>query len=149
MFRFTTSCMALALGLTAVGADAANFCIAVSGGFGNGGYTYIAPGFAQPARNQCAPWAGFTKAGSTQVYISNGTACVSGNGAAMDLSIFSTDPPAVGTNPGSVTYNSIELCLTSCAFTSQDTGSNSSGLAGGIAEKVPCTGLLNLPENHD
>ena len=149
MFRFTTSFMALALGLTPIGADAANFCIAVAGGFGNGGYTYIAPGFTQPAQNQCAPWSGFTKAASTVVLISNGTACVSNNGAAMDLSIFSTDPDFVGTSPSTVTYNSIKLCLTSCAFTSQDRGSNSSGLGGGIAEKVPCTGLLKLPENHD
>jgi hypothetical protein len=148
MLRFTTSLMALALGLAPVGADAANFCLAVNGGFGNGGHTFIAPGFTLPAPNQCAAWSGFTKAASTVVLISNGTGCVSSNGAAMDLSIFSTDTDFFGSGPTSFAFDTIKLCLTSCAFTSQDISSQGS-LGGGIVEKVPCTGLLKLPENHD
>jgi hypothetical protein len=150
MFRFKTSFMVLALGLTTpINAYAAGFCVAVNGGFDHGGYTYIAPDFTLPAKNHCEAWAGFVKTGATVILNSHGSGCVSNNGAVLDLSIFSTDPDFVGTSPSTVTYNSIKLCLTSCAFTSQDRGSNSSGLGGGIAEKVPCTGLLKLPENHD
>jgi hypothetical protein len=52
--------------VSAAGADrpvysyAANFCIAVNGGFGNGGMTFIGPSFAVPAKGTCTPWAGFT-----------------------------------------------------------------------------------------
>jgi hypothetical protein len=148
MFRFKTSFVALALGLiTPTGADAANFCLAVNGGFGNGGYTFVAPGFAVPAKNQCAAFSGFTKAGSTVVLISNGTGCVSNNGARFDLSIFSTNIDFLG--PGVFAFDTIRLCLTSCRFTSDDISSNSS-LGGGFPEQVPCTpNLLTIPANHD
>ena len=52
MFRFKTPIIVLALGLTApIYAYAANFCVAVNGGFGSGGTSYIAPVFTVPAKN--------------------------------------------------------------------------------------------------
>ena len=147
--RFKTSFMALALGLiTPVGADAANFCLAVNGGFGHGGYTYVAPSFTVPAINQCAAWSGFTKTGATTILISNGSACLSNSGRALNLSIFSTDPFFFGTGATNFAWDSILLCLTSgCPFSSQDT--SSSVLGGGNAQQVACTpSLLKLPENH-
>jgi hypothetical protein len=150
MFRFKTSFMVLALGLTTpINAYAAGFCVAVNGGFDHGGYTYIAPDFTLPAKNHCEAWAGFVKTGATVILNSHGSGCVSNNGAVLDLSIFSTDPDFFGAGPTSFAWDSIDLCLTSCLFTSQDTSSQSS-LGGGIAEEVPCTAsLLKLPENHD
>jgi hypothetical protein len=110
MFRFKTPLMALALGLiTPISADAANFCLAVNGGFGHGGYTYVAPSFTVPAINQCAAWSGFTKTGTTVVLISNGTGCVSNNGARLDLSIFNTDWMFFGIGNNSFALDTIEL----------------------------------------
>ena len=152
MFRFTTSFMALALGLTPIGADAAGFCIAVNGGFGGGGYTFVAPGFTLPAKNQCAAWSGFTKTASTVILISNGTGCLSNSGRVLNLSIFSTDPQFFGVGPAQYAWDSIEMCptgVTGCPLTGQDTSSTNT-LGGGIAEEVTCTAsLLRLPEMHD
>ena len=74
MFRFKTAFMVLALGLVApICAYAANFCVAVNGGFGRGGTSYIAPAFTLPAKNNCAAWSGFTKTATTVIAISTGT----------------------------------------------------------------------------
>ena len=153
MFRFKTLFMVLALGLiTPIGAYAATFCIAVNGGFGHGGYTFIAPNLTLPTANQCAAWSGYTKTASTVILISNGTVCRSNSGKVLDLSIFSTDPDFFGIGAQQYAWDSIEMCptgVTGCPFTSQDTSSNNA-LGGGIAEEVTCTaGLLLLPQTHD
>ena len=128
MFRFTTSFMALALGLTTpISADAAGFCVAVNGGFGHGGYTYIAPDFTLPAKNHCEAWAGFAKTGvhrhphTRTVRVAFPTAV-----AVLDLSIFSTDPDFFGVGPTQYAWDSnrdVSTGVTSCPFTSQDTSS--------------------------
>jgi hypothetical protein len=91
---------------------------------------------------------GFTKAGATTILISNGSACLSNSGRALNLSIFSTDPYYFGGSPTSFSWDSILLCLTSgCPFSSLDT--SSSVLGGGSAQQVACTpSLLKLPEYH-
>lgn len=69
---------AVAFGLIAPdAAKAANFCIAVNGGVGHGGTSYVGPSFALPAAGKCAAWAGFTKTAVTVIAIGSGTGCVS------------------------------------------------------------------------
>jgi hypothetical protein len=62
MFRFRTSHLILVLGLVAPAASyGADYCIAVNGGFGNGGTSHIGKGFAVPAPANCRPWSGFRR----------------------------------------------------------------------------------------
>src|SRR6516162_8175696 len=77
-------------------AVASNFCVAVNGGFGSGGTSYIAPAFTLPAKNNCAAWSGFTKTATTVIAISNGTGCLASDGRVLTLSIFNTDPLFIG-----------------------------------------------------
>ena len=62
MFRFKATPLLLLLGLVApmqsfAAAPAeAPYCIAVSGGFGNGGSTFVARNFSLPAASKCTPW---------------------------------------------------------------------------------------------
>ena len=145
--------MVLTLGLiTPVSAYAAGFCVAVNGGFGGGGYTFIATGFTLPAKNQCAAWSGFTKTASTVILISNGAGCLSNSGKVLNLSIFSTDPQFFGVGPAPYAWDSIEMCptrITGCPLTGQGPRSTNT-LGGEIAEEVTCTAsLLLLPQTHD
>lgn len=151
MFRFTTQFVVLALGLIApVCGYAASFCVAVDGGFGSGGTSYIAPAFTLPAKNHCTAWSGFTKTATTVIAISTGTGCLSGSGKALTLSIFNTDPEFFG--PGTVASDQIQLCpngVTGCPITGQDVGSFG-GTSGTTAVQQSCTAsLLKLPQTHD
>ena len=120
--------------------------MAVNGGFGKGGTSYIAPTFALPAANHCAPWSGFTKTASTVIAISNGTGCLSKSGKVLTLSIFNTDPPFFGA--GSAVSDQVQLCptgITGCPISGQDQGN-----FGGSAAQQTCTAaLLTLPDTHD
>jgi hypothetical protein len=124
---------------------AANYCIAVSGGFGSGGTSFIAPGFTLPAAGKCKPWAGFTKTASTVVVFSSGTGCISSDGKVLTVSVSSTDPSYFGSTPGS---DQIQLCpagVTGCQISGEDFGS-----FGGPAKPQTCTTkLLSLPAIHD
>ena len=146
MFRFKTPALVLALGLAPICAHAANFCVAVNGGFGNGGTSYVAPAFKLPAANHCAAWSGFTKTASTVIAIATGTGCLSSNGQVLTLSIFNTDPEFLG--EGAAVSDQIQLCpsgVASCPITGQDFGNFS-----GSAVQQPCTAsLVTLPETHD
>ncbi len=146
MLRLTRS-MALVFGLTAPAcAYAANFCIAVGGGFGNGGTSFIAPAFKVPAANHCAAWAGFTKTASTVVAFANGTGCLASGGKVLTFSIFNTDPSFFGA--GASVSDQIVLCPTGtsdCPVTGQDTGN----FSGSAAEQTCTSSLLTLPQSHD
>lgn len=147
MFLSATRLSVLVLGLTAPAYTyAANFCIAVNGGFGNGGTSYIGPNFKLPAGNHCAPWAGFTKTASTVIAFANGSGCLSGNGKVLTLTFFNTDPQFFG--PGASASDQIQLCptgVTGCSISGQDTG-----YFNGPAAEQSCTGsLLTLPQTHD
>jgi hypothetical protein len=147
MFRCKTPLMVLALGLIApICAYAANFCVAVNGGFGTGGTSYIAPAFTLPAANNCTPWSGFTKTATTVIAISTGTGCLSKSGKVLTLSIFNTDPQFFG--DGTAVSDQIQLCpkgVTGCPIAGQDFGN-----FGGTAVQQTCTArLLNLPQTHD
>ena len=147
MFRFKTLFLVLALGLIApICAYAANFCVAVNGGFGKGGTSFVAPAFTLPAKDGCTAWSGFTKTGSTVIAIATGTGCVANEGKVLTLSIFNTDPAFFGA--GSAVSDQIVLCptgVTGCPVSGNDQG-NFSGTA---AEQTCDFTLLNLPVTHD
>src|SRR5580693_2169175 len=69
-----------------------SFCIAVNGGFGSGGTTFVEPGFTVPAANKCTQWSGFTKTASTVILNTSGAACLSSTGKTLTVSVFSADP---------------------------------------------------------
>ncbi len=75
-FRFKKAHLLLALGLMApfpsFAASPAPYCVAVNGGFGNGGTTFVARNFTLPAASKCSPWTGYTKTASTVVAITGG-----------------------------------------------------------------------------
>jgi len=121
------------------------FCIATAGGFGNGGTTFVAPGFTVPAENKCTSWSGFTKTGSTVILNTNGAACLSTTGKTLTVSVSSADPAFLGTNPAS-DY----ILLTRASSTGTFSGGTDQGEFAGSADQVTCTpGLLLLPDIHD
>jgi hypothetical protein len=146
MFRFRTVHIFVALGLIAPTCIyAANFCVAVNGGFGNGGTSYVAPNFTLPAGRHCVPWSGFTKTASTVIAISTGTACLSGNSKVLTLSIFNADPDSFGAGMSVSDY--VELCpegVSGCPITGRDQGN----FAGSAAEETCTNTLLQLPVTH-
>lgn len=147
MLHFKTPYLALCLGfITPVSAFASNFCVAVDGGFGNGGTSFIGTGFAMPDPNACKPWMGFTKTGATVIGTASGTGCLSNSGQVLTLSIFNTDPANFGT--GKAVVDQIRLCPNSvadCPITGNDQGNFS-----GSAVQQTCTNaLLKLPVDHD
>jgi hypothetical protein len=123
----------------------APFCIATAGGFGNGGTTFVAPGFTVPAENKCTSWSGFTKTASTVILNTSGAACLSTTGKTLTVSVSSADPAFLGTNPAS-DY----IQLTRASSTGSFTGGTDQGQFAGSADQVTCTsGLLSLPDIHD
>jgi hypothetical protein len=147
MFRFKTSHLLLfpLLGLIPAQSFAANFCIAVAGGFGHGGTTFIGPSFAVPAGGNCTPWAGFTKTASTVILTANGTGCLSSDGKVLTISVMNADPPFFGAGQVRADYIRLSRPATNQKFNGQD-----SGFFGGNAIPVSCTStLLHLPDTHD
>jgi hypothetical protein len=147
MSRFKTLHLFLALGLIASApAFAANFCVAVNGGFGSGGTSFVGPGFEAPAANACEPWSGFTKTATTVIGTATGTGCLSSNGKVLTLSIFNTDPPSFGAGVTKSDY--IQLCpqgVKGCPISGSDQGY----FAGPAAEQTCTAALLKLPAAHD
>jgi hypothetical protein len=94
MFTIKKSHLFLLLGLIApVNSFASeHYCIAVDGGFGHGGTTFIGSGFAVPGEGNCTPWSGFTKTASTVILTTTGTGCLSSDGKALTVSVSSADP---------------------------------------------------------
>ena len=146
-FHTLTSVATVSLGVVLSGAALAqNFCVAVNGGFGSGGTSYIAPTFTLPVKNNCAAWSGFTKTASTVIAISTGTGCLANDGKVLTLSIFNTDPPFFGA--GKAVSDQIQLCpkgVTGCPITGQDLGN----FAGPAVQQTCTAGLLTLPPTHD
>ena len=122
-----------------------SFCIATAGGFGNGGTTFVSPGFTVPAKNGCTAWSGFTKTASTVILNTSGAACLSTTGKTMTVSVSSADPAFVGNTPAT---DYIQLTRTSS--TGSFTGGTDQGEFSGSADQVTCTSsLLTLPDVHD
>ena len=147
-FHTLTSVATVSLGVVLSGAALAqNFCVAVNGGFGSGGTSYIAPAFTLPAKNNCAAWSGFTKTATTVIAISTGTGCLASDGRVLTLSIFNTDLEFFGA--GVAVLDQIELCpkgVTGCPITGQDVGNFGPGLA---VQQTCTASLLALPPTHD
>ncbi len=122
----------------------AHYCIAVNGGFGHGGTTFVGSGFAVPSEGNCVPWVGFAKAENTVVLTTTGTGCLSSDGKALTVSVSDADP-SFFSQPQS-DYIKLSRTSTSKPFGSgQDTGAFS-----GNAEEVSCSStVLKLPSTHD
>jgi len=148
MFRFKKSLLSLLLALLTptYGFATEHFCVAVDGGFGNGGTTFIGTGFAIPGEGDCVPWSGFTKTASTVVLTTFGTGCLSSDGKALTISVSSADPSFLGA--GTIDSDYIQ-------FFRQETknkfnGGQDFGYFGGSAEVTTCTSSLeHLPSTHD
>lgn len=125
------------------------FCIATAGGFGDGGSTFVEPGFTVPAENKCTSWSGFTKTASTVILNTSGAACLSSTGKTLTVSVSSADPDFLGTNPTSMMASDY-IQLTRASSTGSFTGGTDQGQNAGSANQVTCTSsLLTLPDIHD
>jgi hypothetical protein len=124
----------------------APYCIAVNGGFGGGGTTFVARNFTLPTEGKCNPWSGYTKTGATVILTTGGTSCLSSDSKALTVSLSSADPDYFG-GGGALGVDYIQLSRGAATepFTGQD-----SGYFAGSAEPVSCTSdLLTLPSYHD
>jgi hypothetical protein len=147
MFRFKTSHLFLLLGLIAPVSSFASehYCIAVDGGFGHGGTTFIGIGFAVPGEGKCTPWSGFTKTATTVILTTAGTGCLSSDGKALTVSVSSADPEFFGSNTLGSDYIQLSRGNSKEAFSGEDFGAFS-----GSAEPETCSSsLLSLPSTHD
>ena len=135
------------LGLIPVSSAAeANYCIAVNGGFGNGGTTFIGKGFALPADGNCTSWSGFAKTASTVILTTTGTGCMSSDGKVLTVSVIDADPSFVGAGVVKADYVRLSRSNTTQPFSSgQDTGY----FAGSAKSQACTTALMNLPDTHD
>jgi hypothetical protein len=142
-FRFKTPHLFLLLGLTAPlqSFAAEPYCIAVSGGFGNGGTTFVARNFSLPGESKCTPWSGYTKTADTVILMTSGTSCLSSDSTVLEVSLSSADP----LNGPGVDYIKLTRGDATQPFTGADIGTFA-----GSAEPLSCTSdLLNLPAWHD
>ena len=148
MNHFKTTHLFLLLGLIApVCSFAANYCIKVNGGFGNGGTSFIGRGFALPTPGFCKPWSGFTKTATSVIATSTGTGCLSGDGKVLTVTVFSTDPAWFGA--GQFGTDHIRLCPAGVSGCPIGSGTDV-GSFGGPAAPQGCTSkLLSLPAIHD
>jgi len=149
MVRFNKPYLMLMLGLIApICSNAADYCIAVNGGFGQGGTSFIGKGFKLPAAGACLPWSGFTKTASSVIAMSSGAACRSTDGKALELTISSTAPSYLGS--GVLGSDHIRFCpggASSCPFGG---GSAAGTFSNGSAKAQSCTAaLVRLPAVHD
>ena len=146
MFGFKKSYLCLLM-IAPVSSFAANTCIAVNGGFGNGGTTFVGLSFAQPAKGACAAWSGFAKTATTVVLFTSGAGCLSTDGKVLTLNLSSANPNWIGVGQFQADY--IQLCTggaNGCPIGSSFDWGN----AGGPANLVTCTSsLLQLPSTHD
>ena len=149
MNRFKRSHLVFALALIApLSGDAADYCIATNGGFGNGGSSFIGKGFALPAAGVCSRWSGFVKTASTVVAISSGTGCRSTDGKVFELTVFSIDPSYLGS--GVVGSDHIKFCPGGSATCPFGGGVGVGTLSNGAAKSQTCTTTLTkLPATHD
>jgi hypothetical protein len=133
--------------LTAAPVYATPYCIAVNGGFGNGGTSFVGRNFVQPAGGSCTGWTGYTKTASTVILITSGTVCLSSNGQVLTVSVSSADPSFVGA--GTIVSDYIRLCPQGAAHCPIGHGSDI-GFFSGTANTETCTSeLQQLPATHD
>jgi hypothetical protein len=123
------------------------YCIAVGGGFGNGGTTFVARNYTQPSVSSCTPWTGYTKTASTVILTTSGTACLSDNGQVLTVSVSSADPSYLGA--GTIVSDYIQLCPAGISHCPLGQGTDI-GYFSGTANSETCTSALSqLPPTHD
>ena len=147
MFKKTHLAVAMLGALAPLSSYAANYCIAVGGGFGKGGATFVAPSFTVPTAGMCSHWSGFTKAFSSVILATSGSGCLSTDGKVLMFTLNSADPSFYGA--GNEVHDWIRMCpagTTSCPVG----GGTDIGNFGGSAAPVTCSSsLLSLPAIHD
>jgi hypothetical protein len=147
MFKKSHLAILMLAALAPLSSYASNYCIAVGGGFGNGGATFVGNGFSVPVAGTCEHWSGFTKAASTVILTTSGTGCLSSDGKVLTFSLSSADPSFYGA--GVAVNDYIRMCpagTRSCEIG----GGTDHGNFGGTAAPVACTSsLLSLPAIHD
>ncbi|MGC2402055.1 MAG: hypothetical protein WA510_19820 [Acidobacteriaceae bacterium] len=143
-FGFKTPHLFLLLGLLAPVhgfAAEAPYCIAVNGGFGSGGTTFVARNFTLPTEGKCNPWSGYTKTADTVVVTTSGTSCLSSDSVALTVSVTSQSPDWFGPKELGIDYIQLTRANSTEPFTGWDTG-----YFAGTAAPVTCTSsLLTLP----
>ncbi len=149
MKLFKRPALMMMLGLIApLASNAADYCIAANGGFGNGGTSFIGKGFALPAAGGCLPWSGFAKTASSVIAISTGTGCRSSDGKVLELTISSTNPSYLGS--GVIASDHIKFCPGGTSGCPIGGGFAVGGFSNGTANKQNCTtNLLKFPALHD
>ncbi len=141
------SCALATLTIGAANASESTYCIAVGGGFGSGGTTFVGLGFTVPSDGNCVPWSGFTKTASSVILLTHGVGCLSSNGKVLSVSVSSADPSYFGAGTQGSDY--IQLCPAGVSSCPLGSGSDQ-GAFSGTAKTETCTSsLLNLPTSHD
>jgi hypothetical protein len=139
----------LLLGLMAPvhGFAAEPYCIAVGGGFGSGGTTFVARNFSLPGDGKCSPWSGYTKTGATVILMTSGTSCLSSDNTVLTVSVSSADPAWLGLGRPPVSdYIQLSRVNSTDSFRGEDIGQFA---LPGSSETVTCTSdLLDLPSSH-
>ncbi|NOT54569.1 MAG: hypothetical protein HOP18_08195 [Deltaproteobacteria bacterium] len=123
-----------------------DFCVAVSGGFGGGGTSFVGKGFTPPFAGRCKPWSGIMKTATTVVGTSTGAACLSTDSRLLTITVQTTAPEFLGNDV--IAADHIELCPVAgnCPI-----GSGiDRGRFGGPAAQITCTpALVTIPSVHD
>jgi hypothetical protein len=139
----------LLLGLMAPvhGFAAEPYCIAVGGGFGSGGTTFVARNFSLPGDGKCSPWSGYTKTGATVILMTSGTSCLSSDNTVLTVSVSSADPAWLGLGRPPVSdYIQLSRVNSTDSFRGEDIGQFA---LPGSSQTVTCTSdLLDLPSSH-
>jgi len=138
----------IVLALFSINAQA-DYCVAVNGGWKNGGTTFVGTNFTVPSAGLCKPWSGIMKTASTVVGTSVGTACLSDNGKLFTVTLQTTAPEYIGN--GITATDHIELCpLASTQGCPAHAGQFDRGYFGGPAAKKTCTSSDSvIPSSHD
>jgi hypothetical protein len=137
------------------GGNPGNYCIAVNGGFGNGGTTFVGEGFVSPPKGACRPWSGIVRTAATVVGTTTGSACLSSDGKLFTASLHTTAPGFIGPPnlPSALAVDHIELCPGTCPVGVEqlDRGYFALGNPNGVpAASIPCTpALVTIPSVHD
>ena len=143
-------CLTTLLATASRNAKAADFCVAVNGGFGPPafGTTFVGKGFSSPTKGTCKPWAGIVKTASSVVGTSTGAACLSDDGKLLTITLQTTGEFF---GSGTSVTDHIELCpLASTLGCPASSGQFDQGFFSGPAAQQTCTtALTSIPSSHD
>jgi hypothetical protein len=127
-----------------------DFCVAVNGGFGSGGTTFVGKEFIPPTNGTCKPWAGIVKTASTVVGTSTGAACLSDDSKLLTMTLQTTDPEFFGS--GKSVTDHIELCPRASTLgcpASSGQFDHGSFFSGPAAQVTCTTAVTSIPSAHD